>query len=140
MGFAIGASVGTAFGNPDVPVVCLTGDGSMLMNGQELTVAAQHGLTVLFVILNDSALGTIKHGQRLSGAERVGFELPEVDFAQFARVLGVPGHVVRSPAELAALDFGAMCERRGPTVLDVRIDPEEAPPLGTRMRGLRAAT
>lgn len=136
MGFAIGGAVGTAFGNPHVPVVCLTGDGSMLMNGQEITVAAQHGLTVLFIVLNDSALGTIKHGQRLSGAERVGYELPVIDFAEFARVLGVPGHVIHSPADLAALDFEEICQRRGPTLLDVRIDPEEVPPLTTRIRGL----
>jgi acetolactate synthase I/II/III large subunit len=138
MGFAIGASVGTAFGNPEAPVVCLTGDGSILMNGQEITVAAQHGLTVLFVVMNDSALGTIKHGQRLSGAEQVGYELPMIDFAEFARVLGVPGHVVHSPADLAALDFAEICQRRGPTLIDVRIDPEEVPPLTNRMRGLGA--
>lgn len=136
MGFAIGGAVGTAFGNPDVPVVCLTGDGSVLMNGQEITVAAQHGLNVLFVVLNDSALGTIKHGQRLSGAEPIGYELPTVDFAEFARVLGVPGHVIHSPTDLATLDFQSICARRGPTLLDVRIDPEEIPPLSQRVRGL----
>jgi len=57
MGWAIGGAVGTALANRAVPVVCITGDGSLLMNGQEMTVALTEQLTVLFVILNDAALG-----------------------------------------------------------------------------------
>ncbi len=138
MGWAIGASVGTALARPGQPVVCITGDGSMLMSGQEITVAVQLGLPVIFVILNDRALGMVKHGQRLNGAEPVGFELPEVNFADMARSLGAVGHEVRSPAELDALDVQEMCNRPGPTLLDVYIDPEEVPPLGTRVKGLQA--
>ncbi|MGE5491234.1 MAG: thiamine pyrophosphate-binding protein, partial [Actinomycetota bacterium] len=48
MGWAIGGAVGTAVGNPDVPVVCITGDGSMLMNGQEISAAVAENLTVIF--------------------------------------------------------------------------------------------
>jgi acetolactate synthase-1/2/3 large subunit len=54
MGWAIGAAVGVAAGAKGKPVVCVTGDGSMLMSGQEITVALQHNLNVLFVVLNDS--------------------------------------------------------------------------------------
>ncbi|HSW06540.1 thiamine pyrophosphate-binding protein, partial [Aquabacterium sp.] len=46
MGWAIGSAVGIALGKPGCPVVCLTGDGSYLMNGQEITVAAELGLPV----------------------------------------------------------------------------------------------
>src|SRR6185436_8611162 len=136
MGWAIGASIGIARANPATSVVCLTGDGSYLMNGQEITVAAQENLSVLFVILNDAALGMVKHGQRLAGAEPIAFELPKVDFHLLAQSMGIPGHVVHSPEELAALDLDAMLRRRGPTLLDVRIDGEEIPPMGLRMKTL----
>lgn len=136
MGWAIGSAIGTALAKRGVPVVCVTGDGSILMSGQELTVAIEQELTVIFIILNDSALGTVKHGQRLNGAEEVGFSLPKVDFAAYAHALGAPGIVIESPEDLHALDIADLCSRRGPTVLDVRIDPEEIPPMQSRMRTL----
>lgn len=136
MGWAIGSAVGIALANRRCPVVCLTGDGSYLMNGQEITVAAELGLPVLYVVLNDGALGMVKHGQRLAGAEPIGFELPKVDFAAMAAAMGIPGHVVRSSKDLDALDFDALLSRQGPTLLDVRIDGEEVPPMNLRMRTL----
>ncbi len=136
MGWAIGGAVGTALANPHCPVVCLTGDGSFLMNGQEITVAQSLGLTVLFVILNDAALGMVKHGQRLAGAEPIGFELPAVDYARMVAAMGIPGHVVHSGADLAALDWAQMLHRPGPTLLDVRIDPEAVPPMNLRIQSL----
>ncbi|MBI4986430.1 MAG: thiamine pyrophosphate-binding protein [Rhodocyclales bacterium] len=137
MGWAIGAAVGVARGNPGSgPVVCITGDGSYLMNGQEITVAASEQLCVLFVVLNDGALGMVKHGQRLTGAEAIAFELPQVDFRLMAQAMGVPGHVVATAADLAALDFDAIFRRRGPTLLDVRVNPEAVPPLNVRIKSL----
>lgn len=134
MGWAIGAAVGSAMADPRSPVVCLTGDGSYLMNGQEITVARAEQLPVVFIILNDSALGMVMHGQRMAGAEEVGFELPTVDFALMAQALGVPSMVVRNDTELAALDFAAIFAQRGPTLIDVRIDREVQPPIGTRIK------
>lgn len=139
MGWAIGSAVGIALANRRCPVVCLTGDGSYLMNGQEITVAAELGLPVLYVVLNDGALGMVKHGQRLAGAEPIGFQLPQVDFAALAAAMGIPGHVVRSAADLDALDFDALLARRGPTLLDVRIDGDEVPPMNLRMKTLGSA-
>lgn len=136
MGWAIGAGVGIARAKPNCPVVCLTGDGSYLMNGQEITVAAQEGLTVIFVILNDSALGMVKHGQRLAGAEPIAFELPTVDYARMAQAMGIPGHVIRGPEDFDALNMSEMLNRQGPTLLDVRIDAEEVPPMNLRMQTL----
>ncbi len=136
MTWAIGASVGSALGSPASPTICITGDGSFLMSGQELTVAVAEKLPVVFVILNDSVLGMVMHGQRLGGAEPVGFELPPVDFAQVARAMGAAAETVRNVAELTALDFTDICRREGPTLLDVYIDPEEVPPMGARMKTL----
>ena len=138
MGWAIGASVGIARGNPSCPVVCITGDGSYLMNGQEITVAAAEKLPVLFVVLNDGALGMVKHGQRLSGAQPIGYQLPQVDFRRLAEAMGIPGYVIRAPEDLDMLDFEAILRRKGPTMLDVRIDAEEVPPMSLRMKALEA--
>ena len=140
MGWAIGAAVGIARARPTCPVVCITGDGSYLMNGQEITVAAQEQLTVVFVILNDAALGMVKHGQRLSGAEQVGFELPRIDYSQLAHAMGIAAHVIESVQDFARLDMDAILERRGPTLLDVRIDAEEVPPMGLRVKSLDAVS
>jgi acetolactate synthase-1/2/3 large subunit len=139
MGWAIGAAVGIARAQSGCPVVCITGDGSYLMNGQEISVAAEEQLPVLFVILNDGALGMVKHGQQLAGAESIANQLPQVDFRMLARAMKVPGYVIREPADLAALDFEAILKRKGPTLLDVRIDADEVPPMGVRMRVLGTA-
>ncbi|MDP3482827.1 MAG: thiamine pyrophosphate-binding protein [Sulfuricella sp.] len=136
MGWAIGGAVGTALAAPKSPVVCLTGDGSLLMNGQEMTVALVEKLTVVFVILNDAALGMVKHGQRLAGAEQVGVDLPTVDFRLLAESMGIPGHVIRSAEDLERLDLDAILRNPGPTLLDVRIDGEEVPPMLLRMQTL----
>jgi acetolactate synthase I/II/III large subunit len=136
MGWAIGGAVGTAAANPDVPVVCISGDGSMLMNGQEISAAVAEKLCVIFVVLNDQSLGMVKHGQRLAGVEQIGCDLPPTDFAALARALGAEGITIRSPEELSGLDVASMCARNGPTLLDVFIDPDEVPPMGVRMRVL----
>jgi acetolactate synthase-1/2/3 large subunit len=136
MGWAIGGAVGTALANRAVPVVCITGDGSLLMNGQEMTAALTENLTVLFVILNDAALGMVKFGQRMSGAEQIACELPTVDFKMMAASMGIPGHVIRTADDFDKLDLDAILSRSGPTVLDVRVDREEAPPMELRLRTL----
>lgn len=139
MGWAIGAAIGSAMADRRGPVVCLTGDGSYLMNGQEITVAQAEQLPVIFLILNDAALGMVMHGQRMAGAERVGFEIPVVDFALMARAMGVPSLVVRSDEELAAVDFDAIFARQGPTLIDLRVDREVQPPIGVRTKTLQKA-
>lgn len=136
MGWAIGAAIGSAIAYRHGPVVCITGDGSFLMNGAELTVAVAEGLAVIFVILNDSALGMVKHGQLLSGAERVAYELPKVNYAAIARAMGANAYIIESPQDFADMDFASMCQGSGPTVLDVRIDTDEVPPIQLRVKSL----
>jgi len=136
MGWAIGGAVGTAIADRKRPVVCITGDGSMLMNGQEISVAVAEELSIIFVVLNDQSLGMVKHGQRLANAEQIGCELPPSDFAAIARALGAEAYTIKTPDDLIALDFQAICSRKGPTLLDVLIDPEEEPPMNVRMRVL----
>ena len=139
MGWALGYAVCIAIALPGSPVVCITGDGSVLMNGQEITVALQQQLTVIYVVLNDSALGMVKHGQRLSGAEQIGTELPQVNFATMASAMGIPAHRITSSEELRNLNISEICHRRGPTLLDITIDKEAIPPIGARIKHLKAS-
>lgn len=129
MAWAVGAAVGGAFGNPLAPSVCITGDGCYLMSGQEITVAVEHSLPVIFVVMNDGAYGLIRHGHRAHGTERVEFEIPKVDFAMMARAAGAEGYTIRDSEDLERLDWQELSKRQGPTLLDVQIDPEARPPL-----------
>lgn len=139
MGWAIGAALGTAHGAPDAPVVCITGDGSYLMSGQEITVALSEGLSVIYIVLNDQALGMVKHGQRMGGAERIAFELPPVDFAAMARACGAEAITVTQPSDFDLIDFVALSRKRAPTLIDIRIDAEIVPPMGSRVKVLAAS-
>ncbi|MCV6606009.1 MAG: thiamine pyrophosphate-dependent enzyme, partial [Porticoccaceae bacterium] len=134
--WAIGSAIGAALAQPGSPVVCITGDGSLLMSGQELTVAVQEKLPVIFVILNDSGFGMVRHGQRLSGAEQIGADMPAANFATMARSLGADGYVVHSPQDLLSIDVKKICTQDLPTVLDIRIDKEEVPPIGLRIESI----
>ncbi len=136
MGWAIGHAIGAAIGNRKVPIACITGDGSVLMNGQEFTVAVAEKLNIVFIILNDSAYGMVKHGQRLAGAEPIAFELPKVDFCSIAKAMGGRAMRLTTIVDLEKLDFEALCRQEGPTLLDVNIDPEEVPPMNTRIKVL----
>ncbi|MBL4780679.1 MAG: thiamine pyrophosphate-binding protein [Porticoccaceae bacterium] len=137
MGWAIGSAIGTALARPDKPVVCITGDGSLLMNGQEITVAVEEKLPIIFVVLNDSAYGMVKHGQRMTGAEEIAYRLPTTNFAAFAEAMGVEGHIIHSAEDLLALDCRALFNQQKPTLLDVRIDQDEIPPIGMRTKALQ---
>ena len=146
MAWAIGAAIGGAFAqqqelanNSDlesVPHVCITGDGAYLMSGQEITVAAQHQLPVIIIVLNDAALGMVRHGQKLSGAESIGWKLNNINYAKIAESMGIRGIEVRDPRHFDTLDLLSMSDLNGPVLVDVRIDPDEVPPMGLRVKTL----
>jgi acetolactate synthase-1/2/3 large subunit len=136
MGWAIGASIGASMACPRLPVVCITGDGSVLMSGQEITVAVEYQLPIVFVVLNDSSLGMVSHGQRLGGAEVGANALPVVDFSALAAALGVRSKRITCAQDLYEFDIGQIYEGGGPMLLDVLIDPGEVPPMGARVKTL----
>ena len=138
MGWAIGACVGSSIANPKHPTVCFSGDGAYLMSGQEITTAAQEKLPVVMIILNDSVYGMVMHGQRLGGAEPIGYELNKINYADIATAMGIEGIVIKTPEELEAIDFERLFQKDGPTLIDVRIDGEEVPPMGSRVKDLAA--
>ncbi|HCU64136.1 MAG TPA: acetolactate synthase [Rheinheimera sp.] len=138
MAWAIGAVIGSALGDTTGAAhVCVTGDGAYLMSAQEITVAKQQQLPILFIVLNDGVLGMVMHGQRLGNAEKIGFELGAVDYAALAQALGVDSAVITAAEQLLALDFSAIFQKKAPTLLDIRIDPEEIPPMLSRIQSLQ---
>ncbi len=139
MGWAIGAAVGTAFGNRQSPVVCLTGDGAYLMSAQEITVARDHQLPVVYVILNDCALGMVKHGQQLNHAEEIGTTLPRVDFAAMARAQGIKAYSVATWEDFSAIQERELRAPTEPLLLDITIDGDEVPPMKARLDVLKIA-
>ncbi|HEX9079507.1 MAG TPA: thiamine pyrophosphate-binding protein [Desulfuromonadaceae bacterium] len=129
MAWAIGAAVGSAFADSRTPTVCITGDGCYLMSGQEITVAVERELPVIFVVLNDRAYGLIRHAHRVQGKEPVDFAIPHVDFAMMARAAGAEGFTIRDAPDLERIDWERLCHTKGPVLLDVGIDPEAKPPM-----------
>ena len=120
MGSGIGTAIGMqlAFG-ASRQVVCVCGDGGMLMNGNELATCARYRIPLIVVVYNDCALGMVEHGFQAHFGRSPDFSSPSVDFAAFARSLGLAG------VRLEALDeFATVVERhRGtPLLVDVPID------------------
>ena len=130
MGWGIGAAVGTAIGNRGTPVVCLVGDGGFLMAGQEITVAIQEQLPVIYMILNDSSYGMVAHRHQQVVDDPLKFGFPQVDFTMMAKAMGADGITITRPEQLAELDYEAICSRKGPTVLNILIDPDITAPQG----------
>jgi acetolactate synthase I/II/III large subunit len=129
MGWAIGAAVGMAMGAKNKPVIGITGDGCFLMNGLEISVAVEQRVPVIFVVLVDLAYGMIKHSLRRTSSERNDLPIPAIDFCQMAKSVGADAYVIRNTEDFAKLDYQAICNRRGPTLLEIHIDPEAAPPI-----------
>ena len=66
----------------------------------------------------------------LQGINQPANAIPPVDFCMMAKAMGAKAHKIRHPKEFEQIDYHALCSSNGPTLLDVYIDPEEAPPLG----------
>ncbi|AGS39374.1 Acetolactate synthase I/II/III large subunit [Cycloclasticus zancles 78-ME] len=137
MGWSVGSAIGTALAHPNDPVLCIVGDGSFLMSGNEITVALQEKLNIIFLVMNDQHLGMVKHGQRLNKSADIANTLPNISYALMASAMGIMSHTIETAVDLLQLDTNKICERKGPTLLDVRIDAEEVPPIATRLKGMK---
>jgi acetolactate synthase-1/2/3 large subunit len=90
MGFGLPAAIGAALAQPRRTVVCFSGDGSIMMNLQELATASEHGLNIKLVLLNNQALGLVRQQQDLFyGGNRFASDLGHSpDFCTIARGFG----------------------------------------------------
>lgn len=122
MGLMVPAVLGAKLAQPHRPMIGLGADGSLLMRLGELEVFARTGVAVPLVIIDDSALGTMKSRQKSRGLPDYGLDLHPVDLAQVARACGLNGVTVRDPEALpGALDDALRADRT--TLIDARVDP-----------------
>ncbi len=129
MGFGLPAALGVKLALPDETVVCITGDGSIQMNIQELSTALQYNLPVLVVSLNNRFLGMVKQWQDMiySGRHSQSYMASLPDFVRLAEAYGHVGVSITEPAELESKLRAALAQvRKGRLVfVDVSVDSTE---------------
>ncbi|WP_395300965.1 acetolactate synthase large subunit [Enterobacter sp. ECC-175] len=126
MGFGLPAAVGAALANPDRKVICFSGDGSLMMNIQEMATAAENQLDVKIILMNNEALGLVHQQQSLFYKQGVfAATYPGmINFMQIAAGFGL--HTCDLNAEEdAQAALQAAISRPGPALIHVRIDPEQ---------------
>lgn len=129
MGWAIPAAIGAKLARPELPCAVITGDGCMLMHGIEIQTAAHHGLAIVFVVINNGALGNVYLRAKQMGQSAAELSLLRThDWARFAQSLGAEGVVVEQPGELAAAFEEAFASRKT-FVVDVRCDRDANTPV-----------
>ena len=143
MGYGLPGAIGAQIGNPDTPVISISGDGGMQMNIQELATAVLEELPIISCIFNNSNLGMVRQWQKLfygkrysmtclrSGAACRGkcgeVECPPYtpDFVKLAESYGAKGIRVTKKEEIEAAFEEAAKSTKVPTVIEFTIDPED---------------
>jgi acetolactate synthase-1/2/3 large subunit len=125
MGFGLPAAVGAALANPDRKVICFSGDGSLMMNIQEMATAAENQLDVKIILMNNEALGLVHQQQSLFYKQGVfAATYPGmINFMQIAAGFGLQTcdlNAKRMPTRRCRGDFSP-----GPALIHVRIDPNK---------------
>ena len=126
MGFGLPAAIGAALARPEARVVCVSGDGSIAMNLQELATLAELGSNVSVLVLNNGQLGLVRQQQQLFYGQRFSAShfLQGTDFAAVARAFGIRSHSVDA-ADVTRERLGAWLAEAGPCLIDVRIGGDE---------------
>jgi acetolactate synthase-1/2/3 large subunit len=124
MGYGLPAAVSAKIIAPARTVVCVSGDGDFLMNGQEFATAVQYGAPVIVLVVNNGMYGTIRMHQEREYPGRVyGTELKNPDFAAYARAFGGHGELVEATEDFAPAFERARASGK-PAILELRLDPE----------------
>ncbi|ECF6085025.1 acetolactate synthase 2 catalytic subunit [Salmonella enterica] len=126
MGFGLPAAVGAQVARPNDTVICISGDGSFMMNVQELGTVKRKQLPLKIVLLDNQRLGMVRQWQQLFFQERYSETTltDNPDFLMLASAFGIPGqHITRKDQVEAALD--TMLASEGPYLLHVSIDELE---------------
>jgi acetolactate synthase-1/2/3 large subunit len=126
MGFGLPAAMGAQVGCPDETVVCISGDGSIQMNMQELATCAQNGIPVKIFVMNNGYLGMVRQWQELFWDKRYSHvdmgSFP--DFVKVAEAYGATGIRLTDKTTLVD-DMKAALATEGPVLVDVRVTREE---------------
>lgn len=146
MGYGLPAAIAAKLVHPERTAVCFAGDGCFLMSANELATAAQYGLGVVVIVVNNGMYGSIRMHQEKEYPGRVhATSLENPDFVALARAFGGHGELVSDTAGFAAAFSRARAfadEKHKPAVLELKIDPEAITPSATltqlRQRALKA--
>jgi acetolactate synthase-1/2/3 large subunit len=126
MGFGLPAAIGAKVACPDEAVVCLAGDGSLIMNCQELATCVSQDIPVKVFLMNNGYMGMVRQWQELFWDGRYSsVEMgPSPDWVKLAEAFGATGLRCEDSADLEQTMAKAL-ETDGPVLLDVRVSPEE---------------
>ena len=142
MGYGFPGAIGAKLGNPDTPVIAISGDGGMQMNIQEFATAVLEELPLILCVFNNTYLGMVRQWQKLFYGKRYGMtnlrsgalfrrtngeEMPEYtpDFIKLAESYGAKGIRVTKREEISAAFEEAKKNTTVPTLIEFVIDPEE---------------
>jgi acetolactate synthase-1/2/3 large subunit len=137
MGSGIAGAIGLALADPSRRVICICGDGGMQMAGAEALVAVRERLPILFVVFNDGRYNMVHHGMKQIFGAAAPYDSPPVDFALWARSLGLPSRVVSRPGEVTSTLLSSLLCHGGPALLDVRGDSSVRLRAGGRVEALQ---
>lgn len=126
MGFGVPAAIGAALAEPQRTVVCFTGDGSILMNIQELVTAAEEKVNLKIVLMDNATLGLVHQQQTLFYGERLFASQfkSSPDFVKVAQGFGIAAVDLDHAANPCAALMEAI-SRPGPCLIHVSIDAEQ---------------
>ena len=126
MGFGIPAAVGAQIARPDACVICVSGDGSFMMNVQELGTIKRKQLPIKLVLLDNQRLGMVRQWQELFFEQRYSETIltDNPDFVALAKAFDIPGQRITEKAQVADA-IKCLLESDGPYLLQVSIDDAE---------------
>jgi acetolactate synthase-1/2/3 large subunit len=129
MGYGLPGAIGASFARNHGEVMCLVGDGGMMLNLQELQTVVHHRLPIKLIIFNNDGYLMIKHTQnslfsgRHAAVDRAsGVSCP--DFSALAKAFGLPAYQIRNEQDLARIIPQVQAET-GPVICEVFMHPEQ---------------
>ncbi|MDE1463184.1 acetolactate synthase 3 large subunit [Spartinivicinus poritis] len=127
MGFGFPAAMGVKLHYPDHDVACVTGEGSIQMNIQELSTCLQYDLPIKIITLNNQALGMVRQWQDMQYDSRYSHSYMESlpDFKRLVEAYGHVGITVEKPDDLKGAMEEAFALKDRLVFLDVKVDPNE---------------
>jgi acetolactate synthase-1/2/3 large subunit len=139
MGHGTAAPIGAALAEPSRPVFAIVGDACFTMNGMELITAAEYGVPVIWIVENNNMQSITFFGSKklhpTNQPLRSSQYSRKLRVADIATAMGLSATVVDKAGQIQdAVRFAL--SRREPSVIEVRVDPDIAPPLGERLTSL----
>ena len=129
MAFAFPAALAAKLCQPDNQVIAVLGDGEFMMTVQDLETAVRENIPVKIVVVNDNSYRVLYYRQKLQkGGRLIGTLLSNPDFKLLADAFGVPGRVVSDNGDIDGA-IEEMIESDSPYLLELRIHPDDIPPL-----------